>query len=407
MSIKTAGPTRFHHAIFVLVTLFYWASLYTYVPILSPYLEHLGASYSFAGLVLGSYGLVQIVLRLPLGIASDRMKVRKPYIMLGMLTTTISCVLFTLGGHLGWTLAGRIISGIGASTWAAYTVLYASYFRQEQATRAMSLISLLTASGQLIGMSISGYLVKQWGWGATFWAGGVIGLTGLLLSLWIHEPKEGVSREPIRMKDLLQVMKEPLLLKVSLLSILAHSVLFITMFGFTPSHALTLGASQLDLTYLVFAFMIPHAISNYLSGRVLAPRFGAWTIVLIGFVCSAACTAAISMVSSFSMLVVTQMFNGLFQGLHFPLLLTLVIQKIRQDKRATAMGFYQAVYAVGMFAGPFLAGWINEWGGLKSGFYFAGILGFIAAGLTVIWGSKERKAEARASKLQSGTTASM
>ncbi|OXM88234.1 MFS transporter [Paenibacillus rigui] len=384
--MRHAGPARGQHLIFIAVTLMYWASLYTYVPILSPYLDHLGASYAFAGLVLGSYGFIQIVLRLPLGIASDRMKARKPYIMLGMLTTTISCICFAWGEHLGLALSGRIISGIGASTWAAFTVLYASYYSQEQATRAMSLISLLTASGQLMGMSVSGYLVKTWGWSSTFWVGGAIGAAGLLLSIGLKEPKGGAAREPIRFKDLLSVMKEPLLLKVSLLSILAHSVLFITMFGFTPSHALALGASEMDLTLLVFAFMIPHAFSNYISGKVAAPKLGSWTVVLLGFVVSALCTVSISLVTSFHWLLVTQVLNGFFQGLHFPLLLGLAIQHIKQEKRATAMGFYQAVYAVGMFAGPFLAGWLNEFGGLKSGFYFAGLLGLAASVLTVRWG---------------------
>ncbi|MFE5317516.1 MFS transporter [Paenibacillus sp. NPDC056579] len=394
MQVTDSTPTRRHHFVFILVTLFFWASLYTYVPILSPYLDHLGATYSFAGLVLGSYGFVQILLRLPLGIASDRMKVRKPFIMLGMLSTTLSCICFAMDGHLGWALAGRIVSGIGASTWAAFTVLYASYFSRDQATRAMSLISLLTASGQLVGMGVSGYLVKEWGWTSTFWVGSVIGAAGLIISLGIHEPKEGISREPIQWSNLYRVMKEPLLLKVSTLSILAHSILFITMFGFTPSHAMALGADELGLTLLVFAFMLPHAVSNYISGRFLAPRYGSWTLVIIGFILSALCTTAISLADSLTVLVVTQVCNGFFQGICFPLLLTLAIDKIDREKQATAMGFYQAVYAVGMFAGPFVAGWINEWGGLKSGFYFAGALGVAATILAIIWSRAEMKLSA-------------
>ncbi|MEK3916990.1 MFS transporter [Paenibacillus sp. FSL H7-0331] len=390
-TLNSTTPSRAQHIIFIVVTVSFWASLYTYVPILSPYLEHLGASYSFAGLVLGSYGLVQIVLRLPLGIASDRLKARKPFMMLGMLATSLSCLCFAWGEHMGWALAGRIMSGIGASTWAAFTVLYASYFRQEHMTRAMGLISLLTAAGQLLGMSISGYLVEEWGWSATFWAGSFIGIVGLLVSVAIREPKQSIALQPIRLSGLLQVMKEPLLLKVSMLSILAHSVLFITMFGFTPSLAIALGANKFDLTLLVFAFMIPHAMTSFLSGRVLAPRFGSWQVVAVAFVCSALCTVVMPLVNNFSMLLITQIFNGFFQGLHFPLLLGLVIQHIQPGKRATAMGFYQAVYATGMFAGPFMAGWLNEFGGLNSGFYFAGILGFVAAALTWIW--KKSQAE--------------
>ncbi|KEQ24488.1 MFS transporter [Paenibacillus tyrfis] len=383
--MKSTTAERMNHTIFVLVTLLYWCTLYVYVPILSPYLDHLGASYTMAGIVLGSYGLTQIVLRLPLGITSDRFKSRKPFILLGMLCTAASCLCFALGEQLGWAFAGRVLSGVGASTWVAFTVMYAGIYRGEQATRAMGTISLLTVAGQLFGMSMSGYLVKWGGWNAAFWTGTVIGLAGLALAFLLKEPQESGDRSPMRFADLAPVMKDRLLLKVSSLSILAHSVLFITMFGFTPSYALSLGADEAGLTLLVFAFMIPHAVSSFMTGKVFAPRFGAWNVVLLGFAVSAVCSAATSLVPGFGLLLLTQAVNGFFQGLHFPLLLGLSIQHIPEQKRATAMGLYQAVYAIGMFAGPFLAGGLNEWAGLKSGFYLAGVLGASAVGLTLFW----------------------
>ncbi|MCZ8522717.1 MULTISPECIES: MFS transporter [Paenibacillus] len=391
--MKRGAPERLNHLIFVGVTLLYWCSLYVYVPILSPYLEHLGASYTMAGIVLGSYGLTQIVLRLPLGIASDRMKLRKPYILLGMLATALSCLCFALGEQLAWALAGRVLSGIAASTWVAFTVMYAGLYRSGEATRAMGTISLLTAGGQLSGMILSGYLLQAGGWQAAFWTGAVIGLAGFLLALLLKEPQGGTDRKPMRYGDLLPVMKDGLLWRVATLSILAHGVLFITMFGFTPSYALQLGADETGLTLLVAAFMVPHAVSSYMTGRVFAPKLGSWNVVLAGFLISALCSAATSVVPTLGLLLLSQALNGFFQGLHFPLLLGLSIEHIDERKRATAMGFYQAVYAVGMFAGPFVAGALNEWSGLKSGFYLAGILGAAAAGLTVLWFKRQRMEE--------------
>ncbi len=342
-------------------------------------------SYTWIGIVLGSYGFTQIVLRLPLGIASDRMKKRKPYVVIGMLTVSLSCVCFAMGEQLEWALAGRIMAGIAASTWVAFTVMYAGMYAKEQATRAMGTISLLIAAGQLLGMAISGMLVDAGGYGLTFKMGAGIGLLGFALSFFLKETQGEPSRPAMSYSDLWPVMKDRLLWKVSMLSILAHCVLFITMFGFTPSYAIYLGADEVGLTVLVLAFMIPHALTAYMSGRVFAPRFGAWQIVFTGFLVSALCSAATSLVPGFALLVITQALNGAVQGLHFPLLLGLSIEHIEEEKRATAMGFYQAVYAIGMFAGPFVAGSLNEWGGLKSGFYLAGVLGLLAAVLTKRW----------------------
>lgn len=87
----------------------------------------------------------------------------------------------------------------------------------------------------------------------------------------------------------------------------------------------------------------------------------------------------------------TQAINGFAQGLHIPLLLGLAIRDVEPSGRATAMGLYQAVYAVGMFSGPFLAGWLNESWGLNSGFAFGGMLGLIAVALCVVWNRNDRK----------------
>ena len=381
---------RVDHLLFIAVTLMYWATLYVYVPILSPYLESRGFAYSIVGIVLGSYGFMQIVIRFPLGLWSDRLRVRRPFLALGMLTGALSCFLFSMDASWQLSVVARAVSGVSASCWVAFTVLYASYFRHQDASRAMGNISLMTVGGQLGGMAFSGWLADHWGWRATFHVGIVIGLVGFLLSLFIREPKGGVTRTPIRTTDLASVVRLPLLRQVSILSILAHSVLFITMFGFTPSQAIVLGANRADLTFIVFAFMVPHAIASFASGRWLAPKFGEWRIIVIGFILSAACTWLIVLVPSLGWLAVTQAFNGLAQGLHMPLLLALAIRDVEQDKRATAMGFYQAVYAFGMFAGPFIAGWLIEAFGLGSGFALGAISALLASGLTVFWSRKQK-----------------
>lgn len=381
--------TKADHLIFAVVTILYWVTLYIYVPILSPYLEAKNASYEFIGIVVGSYGLMQLLVRLPIGIWSDRLRQRKPFIVMGMLTGALSCLMFALFEPLGWTLAARAMSGISASTWVAFTVLYAGYFAKEEATKAMGTISLLVVIGQLIGMALSGFVAEGFDWKAVFWLGTIIGVLGLGISLAVKEPREGVDRPPFRKEDLREVIQNPLLWQVSTLSILGHGILFITMFGFTPSYAVTLDAGKSDLSWLSFAFMVPHAIAAYMSGRWVAPRFGYRNTLIAGFAISTVCTLAIPFTGSLGTLAFTQAINGLAQGLHLPLLLGLSIQTIEQNKRATAMGLYQAVYALGMFGGPFAAGWINGSLGLASGFYLGAAIGLCSVVLTFWWNPRQ------------------
>ncbi|GGG11703.1 MFS transporter [Paenibacillus abyssi] len=377
--------TVLDHAVFIIVTILYWSALFVYVPILTPYLEFRGLSLQLIGLVLGSYGLTQLIVRFPLGIASDKLHRRKPFIMLGLLTAVISCLFYIIPGSWLWPLTGRILSGVSASTWVAFTVLYASYFSASSATRAMGTISFMTVSGQLIGMTLSGWLAEAFSWNAAFLAGICIGLTGLALTFLIKEPSEGIQRTPMSLSALVEVVRSPILIRVSILSIFAHSILFITMFGFTPLQATSLGASKLELSYVVIAFMIPHALTSLFSGKWFAPRLGEWRLARIGFLLGGIFTASIAFSPTLGWLMLTQALNGFALGLIFPLLLGMAIKDFEPSKRATAMGFYQAIYSVGMFMGPFLAGWLNEVWGLQSGFYYGASVAFAAVLLITLW----------------------
>ena len=71
--------------LFIFVTAFYWFSMYAYIPTFSPYIESLGASHKMIGLILGSYGFTQMLIRIPLGIYSDRINKKKIFVNIGIL----------------------------------------------------------------------------------------------------------------------------------------------------------------------------------------------------------------------------------------------------------------------------------------------------------------------------------
>jgi len=82
---------------------------------------------------------------------------------------------------------------------------------------------------------------------------------------------------------------------------------------------------------------------------------------------------------------------GFFLGLLFSLLLGMSIESVDENKKATAMGTYQAIYALGMFGDPYLASIVNELIALPFTFYFAGILVLVAIGMIAVWKKKEEK----------------
>ncbi len=352
----------------------------------------MGGNYAIIGIVLSSYGLMQFLFRVPFGIFSDLLKVRKPFIIFGMVVSTLSCMTFALTDSLGWVLLSRSLAGIAAATWVAFTILFSSYFADRDLHRAMGSISFVIVLAQLLGMMVSGYIVDQWGWHAPFWMGGIIGFLGILLSLFIFEPKGGILKEKVNIKELLSVMREPMLLKVSLLSIFAHSIIFTTMFGFTPTYALKIGLQASEIGILIFSFMIPHAIATLYSGKIFVPLFGKWKLLKIAFGLTAIFTLCTPFIVTKGMLCLIQALNGFSLGLLFPLFLGMVVETTPLEKRATAMGAYQAIYAIGMFAGPFIAGILNSYLGIEAGFYFSGLLSASAVIFMIVWTRNESRA---------------
>lgn len=361
-ALLTLSPARRFG--FYAATMLFWFSLYTYVPLLTPYIEKLGGSLFFAGIIVGSYGFAQLFVRIPIGIWSDRLHSRKAFILVGITCAVISSLGFALTDSLVLTLVWRTLAGVAAGSWVAFTVLFAGYFPAHDAPRAMGVISFYTSVAQMAASALGGLVAQHYGWHAPFWLGAGGGLLGLLLAaLTIKEP-ERIQSSPPNMRALITLGKQWPLLSVSLLAVLAQSVTFTTLFGFTPLYAAHLGASRAMLGLLTLLSTIPNAIAGYLSGSVLARLTSPRLTAAIGFFIAAAGTIAIPFTHTLPALFATQALNGFGQGLSMPILMGLAISGVSSEKRATAMGFFQAIYSVGMVAGPLISSRI----GLSSGF---------------------------------------
>jgi MFS family permease len=177
----------FRIPLFCLVTVLFWFSMYTYVPILSTYVEHLGASNLMAGIIVGSYGFTQMVLRIPIGIASDRIHKRKLFINFGFFLTLFSGLGLWLSGSLTLILIFRSLAGAAAATWVDFTILFSSYYKQEETTRSIGIINFYNNIGQLLAMLFGGIIANSFSWKAPFMLGGLAAAVGIIISFFIIE----------------------------------------------------------------------------------------------------------------------------------------------------------------------------------------------------------------------------
>ena len=89
----------------------------------------------------------------------------------------------------------------------------------------------------------------------------------------------------------------------------------------------------------------------------------------------------IPFVPDITTLFVTQAIAGFARGLVFPILMSLGIRDVAGHRQATAMGFFQTIYGMGMLLGPLAVGVIIGWAGMVWGFVFVGMAGLTGAGV--------------------------
>lgn len=284
-------------AIFYIVTMFYWFSTYTYVPLLSPYVT-VGGSLAMSGIIVGSYGFSQMLVRIPLGVWSDRIGTRKPFIIGGVAVGTLSSLGFALTHSLWAALVFRLLAGVAAASWVVFTVLYASYHSPESAPKAMGVISFFTSIGQLLATTLGGIVAQHNGWHAAFWLAVIGGVIGTIFSFGIRDNPPVDGTKGINPKELITVGRDKIVIGVSILAVLAQVITFSTMFGFSPTQATHLGANKIDLSVLTLVTTLPNAIASLYSGGALSRKLGERNVVVIGFIIAAIFTAMIPAVHS-------------------------------------------------------------------------------------------------------------
>jgi predicted MFS family arabinose efflux permease len=374
-SSDPSGPSPYRSSILLsyLCTMLFWGAVYIYMPILAPYAQMVSGSLQSVGLVMGAYGLSQLILRIPLGIWSDRWRRRKPFILLGFIFDGLAALGLLLSTGTVMLFFSVLTAGIAASMWVPFTVLFASYFPAGKVVYSMSLILFFTRLSQIISNYAGAAMAEVWGWGAPFFAGTVLSLVGLLMAAGLAEHRPGQS-SAVSFKKLSLACRNRTLLLSSMICTLFQFANFSINYGFAPIFAQAIGASKTDLGILFLCHMVPNSLTTLLSGTYIRNRFSERSIIFAGFFLVAGAILFIPFINRLGTLYMIQAINGIGSGLVFALLMGLSIQSIPREQQATAMGFFQSLYAAGMSLGPILSGFIAQQWGLSSVFILNGLL---------------------------------
>lgn len=339
----------------------FWASMYVYVPILPTHARALGASGIQIGLVLGSYGLTQLLFRLPLGLVSDRLQRKKIFALLGALLVMTSGLGLAYSRTPATLFLFRALSGGAATAWVTISVLYNSHFSIEHAVRTAEQLNFMSAIGQILAMSAGGWIAERWGAQATFWGSAILSLP-VLLAFGLVRDVRTTRGHGITWQEFGKAITTPRLLLVSSLAACSQYALFATGLGFAAVRAQDLGASDAQLGILTTAVQVGKALPMFFLSLQRRPRDARW-LTVAGLTLISVMVFVFPTLTDLPWLVVCQTVMGIGVGTAFPVLMGLALQAVEPEARASAMGVYQSVYAVGMTLGPAFSGmFAQRWG---------------------------------------------
>lgn len=137
-------------SLLLLCVVFFWFAQYVYIPFQTPYLTTISVSTDLIGIIVGAYGISQMLLRLPVGVMADSRNKHKVFIMIGGFASgTASLFRIFMNSGTGFLIA-NLFSGLASALWISFMVLYTSYYSSSEQPKATSQIILANNLGILI-----------------------------------------------------------------------------------------------------------------------------------------------------------------------------------------------------------------------------------------------------------------
>jgi len=260
--------------------------IFLILPIFSVYaVRYPGATSALAGIAFGIYALVQSILQIPLGWASDRWG-RKPVLISGLALFVIGSIACAGASDIYGLIVGRMLQGTGAVGSVAFAAL-ADLTRPNVRTQAYTITGIAIGASFMVGLLAGPFLAAQIGIGGLFYLLASLGALSIILTaLWFPAANRDRNEAPVKLK--------PLLFHVHLRAIFIATFVLsfaLNLFFFTyPLSWTGIGLEKSDLwkVYSIIflpsiLFVFPYMRRAEKEGRFRSPILIGWLTATVGY----------------------------------------------------------------------------------------------------------------------------
>lgn len=361
----------------------FWFAQYVYVPHQTPFLYELGTSSTLVGMVVGAYGLTQFLSRMPIGLLADRVGRHKGFIVFGVAAAGLASLLRVLMPNADGFLLGNLLSGLASGMWISFMVLFATYFAADKLQQSTGRIIAANNIGIFCGFVLSMISYEQYGMGFLCITGAIVSIIALILSLMIRE--DHTTQTPLPVRELVTVYRNKRLILFSMFALIQQGIMMSTSMSFTAQAARLIGATEWEIGMCAVVYIIAAVLSSYFAAGEFATRIGAKVWVPASSLALALYCLLVPNAPTPISFYGVQIFAGISTGVLFSYCTSEAMQEIPPTKRSTAMGYHQALYAIGMTIMPIITGRIVEGYDMTSAFYFLAVTSIIGVIISLIF----------------------
>jgi multidrug resistance protein len=334
------------------------------IPLLYPYGKKFGVTEHTIGLLTAAYSIAQFFATPVLGSLSDRFG-RKPLLIISLIGTCVSFIIFGLANSIFVLFAARILDGLTGGNISVAQAMVSDISSPKERAKNFGILGSAFGFGFVIGPAIGG-LLSKFGMQVPFFFAAGIAILGVLLTLFFlketNQNKTGRSptkKNHFSFTSLVTVLKKPVIGTAVFTGFLLTMAQFTMLIGFQTFSVdeLKLNPTQIGLFYGGFGIsgilmqMLVPAVKRIISLQAvilfISTLFCLGMMILAGFA------------TGLVLFAIAVGIYGLFNGLRNPMLNAIIADHNDGNERGEVMGVNQAYASIGQTLGPVTAGLIT------------------------------------------------
>ena len=334
------------------------------IPLLYPYGKKFGVTEHTIGLLTAAFSIAQFFATPVLGSLSDKWG-RKPLLVISLIGTAVSFIMFGFANSIFVLFAARILDGLTGGNISVAQAMISDISSPKERAKNFGILGSAFGFGFVIGPAVGG-LLSKFGLNVPFFFAAGIAVIGVLLTLFFlketNQNKTGRSstkKSRFSFLSLVTVLKRPVIGTAIFTGFLLTMAQFTMLIGFQTFSVdeLKLNPTQIGLFYggfgvsgILMQMLVP-AVKKVISSQALILMIS--TLFCLGMMLLAGFATGVTLFA------ISIGIYGLFNGLRNPMLNAIIADHNNDNQRGEVMGINQSYASIGQTLGPITAGLIT------------------------------------------------